>query len=30
LRWVQAGLPDVMFENQKILIWVNFGGTSKG
>jgi hypothetical protein len=26
----QAGLPDGLFSNQKIPIWVNFGGSSNG
>jgi hypothetical protein len=24
--WSNAGLPDGLFSNQKIPIWVNFGG----
>jgi hypothetical protein len=28
--YLTAGLPDGIFSNQKIPIWVNFGGSQKG
>jgi hypothetical protein len=29
-RWSGTGLPDGIFSNRKILIWVNFGGPFNG